>query len=326
MRWIGLKNGLRTPSVAWCFIVLIAACDLSPPAAAQAEPVNGASIIDATTNFDEIRPFSTRDRAQDPRLRSLIQTVAAGAGRCLESAVILTAGSDFEVCDSDQIVAMRSLLGIMAPALDPERMDRFIVAELNGDDERELIVTYRIDHCTDWMRSDRAPCRYHDRYMAAFLFRWLGDRYRVAHAGNFLEGALHAIAAFGPEARERSLFFRQQSCTECEPWVFLFVVDFSADPDGTAFEFTYAVDHQTWDMDIEYRLPGMGHSIEATVDTRITARGGPDGPHLMQLFDLAEGADEWWLFRCSDRRCDYEMFENALPAEYVAMWEKALRL
>ena len=77
---------------------------------------------------------------------------------------------------------------------------------------------------------------------------------------------------------------------------------------------------------IEYRLPGMGHSVDAVTETRVPAPHGQTGPHLMQIFDIEDGVDEWWLFRCRAHRCDYELFETELPPRYRAIWESALRL
>jgi hypothetical protein len=120
-------------------------------------------------------------------------------------------------------------------------------------------------------------------------------------------------------------FVRHQSCTECHPWVYVTIVDFFRHPNGAAFEFTYAEDHKSFKYEIEYVLPGSGHSVDAKVETRVLATT-KEGPHLMQQFRLDEGKTEWWVFRCEDLKCDYEMYADKLPSKYRPLWQRGMKL
>jgi hypothetical protein len=129
--------------------------------------------------------------------------------------------------------------------------------------------------------------------------------------------------AFGQVDKRQIVFVRHSSCTECHPWVYLTAVDFFR-PNGAAFEFTYDEDHKSFKYDIEYVLPGMGHSVDAKVETRALP-ATPGGPHLMQEFRLDNGKTEWWVFRCANLKCDYEMHDE-LPSKYRASWRSGRKL
>lgn len=313
-------------SAPWLLAALVAGFGTIPPAVADLREPATPTRIDAETSFDDLRPYSGRGPALDQRLRSVVRQMANGAAPCPNSTVLLPSASDFQVCGSDDIETLWELLGSMAPVLEPGRMSSFFVADMSGDGERDLIVSYRLEACFDASPAADGICRAPIDYLVVSLFQWIGDRYQVSHAGNFLFGELHAVTTFGDDMRQKKLLIRFESCFACHSWTYLFVVEFGADPDGTAFEFTYADDHKRWNPLIEYSLPGAGHSVEAVTDTRIPQSGGADGLHLMQFFDMEEGGDEWWLFRCQGHHCDYELFLNALPAEYQAIWDGASRL
>lgn len=293
---------------------------------AEPKAMVGPPVVDAEISFDDLRPYSGREMAADQRLRDVVLRVAEHADNCPNGPIILPARSDFQVCGTDDIAQLRTALVAMAPVLVPERLTGFVIADMGGDGEGDLIASYQLEECFDPTPAPDGVCEISIEYLVFSLFQWTGESYQVSHAGNFLFGELHAVTAFGEDERHKSLLIRFDSCFACHSWGFLFAVEFSGDPDGTAFEFTYAVDHGSWRPRIEYRLPGAGHSVEASTDTRIPDPAGSDGPHLMQFFDLEEGADEWWLFRCQDHRCNYELFEDTLPAEYRPLWENALRL
>jgi hypothetical protein len=48
--------------------------------------------------------------------------------------------------------------------------------------------------------------------------------------------------------------------------------------------FTYDSDHKDYDETIEYELPGMGHSVEANVETRVPKSVTASVPDLIQVF------------------------------------------
>jgi hypothetical protein len=107
--------------------------------------------------------------------------------------------------------------------------------------------------------------------------------------------------------------------------VYLTAVDFLHPPSGAFFEFTYAKDHKEFSPRIEYVVPGMGHSVDADVETRIPK--GNAGQHLMQHFLLKDGEPEWWIFSCNrDLKCDYELHLGSLSSRYEAAWAEADRL
>ena len=98
-------------------------------------------------------------------------------------------------------------------------------------------------------------------------------------------------------------------------------------PNGAAFEVSYGADtDEAWQPEIEYLLPGMGHSIDAKVETRLPAQRESSGPHLLQHFKVEGGEDEWWSFTCRDQRCKSELFKGAPPPALLSTWQKARSL
>ena len=154
-----------------------------------------------------------------------------------------------------------------------------------------------------------------------------GKTYRAVHVGPFLEGRLHVIKSFGPFRKDKTVFVKFSSCTECEPIVYLLAVNFGASKDGSPFEFTYSEDHKSWSPTIEYELPGMGHTVDADVETRIPPSDGSLGPHLIQKFTMKkDGTTEWWFFTCRGLKCDYKMTTGKLPELYKSHWDKGEKL
>jgi hypothetical protein len=48
---------------------------------------------------------------------------------------------------------------------------------------------------------------------------------------------------------------------------------------------------------------------------------------LLQNFRYKdEPKQEWWVFTCKGLRCDYEMYDNELPARHRPMWDAGERL
>jgi hypothetical protein len=221
----------------------------------------------------------------------------------------------------------------MAPSLDASRLT-FRKVDLDGDGEPELLVEY-IDLVQSRYRKQEQG-RLSDEsfmgpegvtipYLSMWLLRFDGTVYRPTHVGPFLVGQVWAQAPFGQRKDRAMLFVRHESCTECHPSVYLSVVDFLREPNGALFEFTYATDHKDFDNTIEYVLPGMGHSVDAKVETRVLPASS-EGPHLLQQFLMDDGKVEWWIFRCDDLKCDYEMFLGALPSRYRPSWQAGRKL
>jgi hypothetical protein len=164
-----------------------------------------------------------------------------------------------------------------------------------------------------------------DRYTAFFVLRWQDSCYRVSFTDWFLEGSLQAVRTFGP-SRRRNLFVRFSSCTECCAWTYVAAVDLDGPP-GTRparYRFSYASGTPgTFQPELEYVLPGRGHSIEAKVETRLPPRPAPNGIHVLQYFDLEDGADEWWAFRCKGWDCHPEVHVGEPPADFATAWKSA---
>ena len=151
------------------------------------------------------------------------------------------------------------------------RVGRLWRTDLNGDREPEILVEYEAKSGDD-------------RYAAFFAFQWKGTTYHVTAASWFLEGSLHAVQPFGPQAK-MTVFLRFVSCTECHPWVYLTALDFLMQPVGEAFAFSYSTTaKKSWAPEIEYKLPGRGHSIDAKVETRLPVSPLPRRPAHASAF------------------------------------------
>jgi hypothetical protein len=257
-------------------------------------------------DLEAVRPFAGQESAEAEKLRQLL---SEGRSSACEPRAGQTAGAR-EICGS-VAAEIRGLLGEMATGLPSGRFSGLWFAELEPGQGEALLAQY-----------DTRDDQYGDRYAAFFAFQWRAERYRVTTASWFLEGSLHAVELFGPSGR-RAAFVRVLSCTECCAWVYLVACDFVPEPDGAAYQFSYAIDaDESWQWQIEYELPGKGHSIDARVETRLPDQA-PSGPHLLQYFDVEDGEDEWWSFRCEGLRCKPELFEGKAPEWFAVAWNGA---
>lgn len=265
----------------------------------------GAGLPD----LDKNPPFSGHSPAHSQELWELASTAERSTRPCSKGQE--PAAEAPEICG----VAARQLrnrLKGMAHGLPKGHFTRLWTVDLDGDGKPELLAEY------DAVTADAG-----DRYAAFFSFRWRGADFETTSASWFLEGSLHAVKAFGPTATKKA-FVRHLSCTECEPWVYLTALDFLVPPNGAAFEFTYNLEEQnSWGPEIEYVLPGMGHSIEAKVETRLPNRRSPSGPHLLQYFEVADGEDEWWSFTCQGLKCKPTLFKGKPPGNLLSAWRTA---
>jgi hypothetical protein len=270
-------------------------------------------------DYDARSPFRPIDGPLSADLAVALRAARIAATPC--PAVSL--GEYFEplagnVCQPADAARIKRLLARAAPSLVPDRLALWLT-DLEADGEPELVLMYSIPP------ADRPATTDFDPYTAFWLLHRAGPRYAVTHFGIFLAGRVHAVASFGPDRTRKVVFVRHVSCTECHPWVYLTAAGFDGRGGGSFFEFTYSKDHAGWAPQIEYELPGMGHSTDAAVETRIPRAASSGAPHLIQHFALHEGGSEWWIFRCRSRRCDYER-HDALSARYAAHWRAAGRL
>lgn len=268
-------------------------------------------------DYEHMTVFRSDPGSTHSALRSALREASVSDKPCLRSTIKSDLAGSHElrtnICDAKAYKAIKALLASLAPSLDARRWT-FRKVDLDGDGEPELMVEH-----VDLIGEAGAK----DSYLSIWHLRYDGKVYRPTYAGPFLAGTIHALAQFGPPKGRQVLFVRHQSCTECHAWTYLTVVDL-LQGSGTAFEFTYDEDHGEFRHTIEYALPGSGHSVDADVETRLL-RAGTEGPHLMQHFRFDDGKNEWWVFRCMEFRCDYDLSDR-LPAKYRQAWKEGKRL
>jgi hypothetical protein len=269
-------------------------------------------------DYEAITVFRAGPVNTHTQLRALLKTAQVSSNLCVRASVKATVVPlqqlRSNVCDSSAYSGIKALIAELAPSLDIRRWT-FRKVDLDADGEPEVMVEY-VDLVGD--------ANVKDPYLSLWHLRLDGGLYRSTYAGPFLVGSIHAQMTFGQAGGRQAVFVRHSSCTECHPWVYLTVVDFFPRPSGTAFQFTYDEEHKTFNYQIEYALPGMGHSVDATVETRALA-ASPAGPHLMQQFHLDDGKMEWWVFHCEKFKCDYELYD-ALPPKYRRAWQRGKKL
>jgi hypothetical protein len=260
-------------------------------------------------DLDENPPFSVHSPAQATGLWAVASKAHRRPRPCSKSQK--PAAGAHEICGSDAR-KVRMQLREIARGLPKGDFARLWTEDLDGDGQPELLAQY------DTVTPDAG-----DRYAAFFCFWWRAADFRATSASWFLEGSLHAVRPFGPTAT-RKVFVRHLSCTECEPWVYLTAMDLLVSPKGAAFEFTYKLEEEaSWDPEIEYALPGMGHSIEAKVETRLPTHPSLSGPHLLQYFQVEDGQDEWWSFSCRQLKCTPTLFKGEPSESFLSAWRAA---
>ena len=269
-------------------------------------------------DYEKTVPFRPEPLKAHRDLRTVLRGANPSVALCLKGTVPATVVDPHElktnICDPSAYSAIGKLLKDLAPSLDQTRL-AFRKLDLNRDGEPELLVEY-----VDLIGDERVK----DPYLTLWALRFDGTRYVPTHIGPFLVGALSAELPFGQKATSQMVLVRHQSCTECDPWTYLSVLDFLR-PNGDVFLFNYAANHDGFGHTIEYALPGMGHSVDATVETRAVPPSEV-GPHLLQRFELDNGTVEWWIFTCKDLKCDYEMTTSGLPKKYSVAWDKGRRM
>jgi hypothetical protein len=271
-------------------------------------------------NYEEKSPFVDLMASVYTELREEISSTKVSPIECDAGSAVVPGLSSYplktNVCRKADFKRIKSIIAKLAPSLDEKKLT-FWVKDYNADGEHELLVEH-IDISNDQY--------FEYPYLSLWMLQYVDKKYRSIYAGPFLAGEIHAIRPFGHSKGNKMVFVKHLSCIACEPWVYLTIVDFSKLPAGDAFQFTYYKDHSGFGYEIEYELPGMGHSIDAEVDSRIPPVFNESGPHLIQNFDIKDGGEEWWIFTCKGYKCDYEMHVNQLPQEYIKLWENAEKL
>jgi hypothetical protein len=267
-------------------------------------------------DYNQQPAFTVKHQATVKALKVQVERLTPSAKNCTTGRIKTYSEWTLRsnVCNPDDLRTLRRLVSKLAPGLNPALLT-FWVGELERSEPRALIVRH-----VDLHRRNKDP------YLSLWRIRLSGDDYRAVYGGSFLDGEIHAARAFGTNPERKALFVMHASCLECHPIRYLTAIDFDAD-EAKAFEFSYSEKHDEFEPLIEYELPGMGHTVDAAVETRILAPSR-DGPHLLQFFKMEGGErpDEWWLFSCKGHRCDYQMHTGKPPAEVQRLWKRATRL
>ena len=280
-------------------------------------------------NYDKDTPFTQTDKTQHAKLKQVIAETKPSSKECKSGSVLYwkaplysgdTSGKDWyidlstNICDTKKLLNIKQLIGNLAPTLSIDNMTAWLY-DIDGDHENDLLVGY-IDISKD---DSKYP------FLSFWRLKLEQGVYKAYYAGPFLKGSFHALSPLGSNSKKKVVFVKHASCMECEPTIYLTALDFDAGNDARAYEFTYNEKHEGFNPTIEYELPGMGHTVDAKVETRILPPSAT-GPHLLQFFKMEEGPDEWWSFTCKDYKCDYQLYTNKAPAQFMKLWDKAKRL
>jgi hypothetical protein len=315
-----MKKTKVSPQSWWCKLVapILLGCVLAVFSSVPSSAVIYKKYYEGLPDYEKNSPFTSNDPGLHSQLESVLKAAAVTEKACAAVPINDFYALDSNVCKASDTIKIKSVLGKIAPALDPKNLALW-KADLDSDGQPELLVGY--------LTNLKETEEYSDPYFTLWFLKKNGKIYKVVHVGPFLQGRLHTIRSFGPFRKDKTVFVKFLSCTECEPSVYLLAVNFGASKDGSPFEFTYSEDHKSWGPTLEYELPGMGHTVDAEVETRIPSSIGPTAPHLIQKFNIEAGKTiEWWVFTCTGLRCDYKMTTGQLPAEYKIYWDKAEKL
>jgi len=272
-------------------------------------------------NYEKSSPFANRDPKVLENLKGLLARASVTPTYCeVGKASIPDYGNRSlfsNLCKKSEFEELRNLVSTLAPELDKNRLTLW-KTELRSSGKAGLLVGY-IDISND--KNFKYP------YLSLWYLDMGNGVFSSTYGGSYLAGQVHTIRPYGPDSPQKRVFVKYQSCIECEPWVLMTVVDFASTGKPSTFQFTYATDHKEFGDSFEYVLPGMGHSIEADVETRLPKNVDAKSPHLFQLFKYREEEkQEWWVFTCKDKKCDYEMYLKELPAKYRQTWNSAEKL
>jgi len=274
---------------------------------------------DGLPDYQKQSPFTGDDKSVHKHLNLQLKEIKVSDKEC----EMEQTGSDngfplkiySNICRAKDIDNLKTYVKKMAPSLDLNSVS-FWKEDLNDDGLPELMIGY-----VDISSSKDFPYP----YLSIWILSYQSESYEAAYAGTYLAGRIHKIEYFGGNQTSKTIFVKHQNCLECEPWVYLTPVRLINTGAAEPYQFTYSEDHKTYSATIEYVLPGMGHSVDAKVNTRIVSNS-PKDPHLIQRFDIEQGPKEWWIFTCKKMKCDYKYFMDKLPRQYEKLWSKGSSL
>ena len=156
----------------------------------------------------------------------------------------------------------------------------------------------------------------YDNYTVIYQISFLDeDKGAFYMYGPYLEGNISAIKTINDKD---ALFIKYQSCTECHPWVYMAMIlfDLAKKNSGIPVHFKYS----SYDPAprLEYALPGLGHSVNGTAETRVS-KVGPFS--IIQKFNIYKGDIEWWGFKCSNILCSSKLVKGGMPLEFADGWK-----
>lgn len=177
--------------------------------------------------------------------------------------------------------------------------------------------------------TDAAGEVFSDPYSYFWYLKQERDSYTVLSIDHVLKGDI--VSTSRMQGRKNTAFYiRSQSCTECHPWIYLaaFALEESR-PELMQWKFSYSNEKKKMDYvsELEYELPGLGHSVEAKVETRVIEQSFGTEPRIVQRFyEMDDGGEEWWDFKCVADKCDSVVRKGELPGYLRAAWESGKKL
>lgn len=211
------------------------------------------------------------------------------------------------ICDSKN-EDIKKLIATASPSFDRTKLFLW-KSNFTGKDDPSLVVGYVIEKTNG------------DTYTSFWVLVRNNDyRYVPFYVGTYLAGSVLKIEPFGPNLERNALFIKYLSCTECEPFEYVKIV---ASLPNTQIIKVYTFD----DGNLEYSLPGNGHSIDADVETKIMLSPNEKSPWLMQHFRRTDGGeDEWWAGFCKNFKCNTSVTFGNMPKEFTTDWQNGKRL
>lgn len=147
----------------------------------------------------------------------------------------------------------------------------------------------------------------------------------IQFGGTYLNGEYFGSNFFGEHTDRPTTFLMYHNCIECESIEYIAAIDFSDKSrkyEADIYKFNYSLKGKDYQYDIEYYLPGMGHTVSADTWTKILP-ASKTGPHILQKFYLVDDKKiEWWIFTCKKYKCDNQFYTNKLPKKYQKLWNK----
>lgn len=278
---------------------------------------------DGVPNYKEFSPF----QLEESKIESLIKhTASLSNDKECSVAEISAEHAKYtlksNVCKKSDFDKATALIQSVAPKLIKNNIT-FWLHNIDKDIENELIIGY-----VDISNSEH----FKYPYFSLWSLNKKQGKYETSFLGTYLNGSLLGINNFS-QGVTTTAFVKYVSCIECEPWVYLTLIDLSVTSSAKSegfgktnkYWFTYDSTHDVYSESMEYALPGHGHSTDADVETRLPKKN-KHGIDAIQNFKLKDGGNEWWYFSCKKKICDYVLYKGDMPNKYAEIWDGAIEL